>query len=111
MNLGVDGGCFTYTKWGGIQACDEGDWIVNNNGDCYTINADTFEATYECLALGIYHKVTPVWACKSTIGGYVSTREGRTLYLAGDYVVSNNEDGSDSYAVTAGKFESMYERC
>jgi hypothetical protein len=38
----------------------------------------------------------------------VETKEGQSHYRAGDYLVSNNEDGSDAYAISAAKFESMY---
>jgi hypothetical protein len=38
----------------------------------------------------------------------VNTKEGATAYRAGDYLVSNNRDGSDGYAVSARKFEEMY---
>jgi hypothetical protein len=31
-----------------------------------------------------------------------------THYNAGDYIVSNNSDGSDAYAITAAKFETLY---
>jgi hypothetical protein len=40
----------------------------------------------------------------------VATQEGRTHYEAGDWLVSNGEDGSDAYAISAAKFEQLYER-
>ena len=40
----------------------------------------------------------------------IATREGNTRYAAVDYLVSNRADGSDEYAVSREKFESMYER-
>jgi len=39
----------------------------------------------------------------------VATKEGRSHYKAGDYLVSNNEDGTDAYYIAAVQFESMYE--
>jgi hypothetical protein len=37
LDLNMDG--FTYLKWGGTQRCKRGDWLVNNQGDVYTIDA------------------------------------------------------------------------
>lgn len=39
IDLDMDG--FTYQKWGGTQRCKRGDWLVNNNGDLYTVDGDT----------------------------------------------------------------------
>ena len=41
--------------------------------------------------------------------GKVKTNEGETAYEAGDYLVSNNEDGTDAYAIGAEKFRELYE--
>ena len=41
--------------------------------------------------------------------GSVKTKEGRSDYKKGDYLVFNNEDGTDAYCMDAVKFESMYE--
>ncbi len=53
-------------------------------------------------------KTTPVWAERAQSAGSVKTKEGATHYEAGDYVVSNNPDGSDGYAIAASKFEALY---
>ena len=58
---------------------------------------------------GAYVKAAPVWAECATAAGSVPTKEGATAYAAGDWLVSNGEDGSDAYAITAGKFEALYE--
>jgi hypothetical protein len=34
---------------------------------------------------------------------------GNFCELTGDYLVSNNPDGTDAYSISAAKFESMYE--
>jgi len=107
IDLVTDG--FTYHKWGSDQSCLAGDWLVNNSGDCYTINKETFAETYKEIAPGQYEKSAAVWASKATTSGKVKTNEGYTDYVAGDYLVSNQSDGSDSYAVSAEKFEEMYE--
>jgi hypothetical protein len=39
----------------------------------------------------------------------VNTKEGSSHYQKGDYLVYNNQDGTDSYCVSADKFESTYE--
>jgi len=107
LNLTTDG--FVYHKWGSDQQCSAGDWLVNNNGDCYTISEKSFAKTYEEIAPGQFVKFSPVWACQAQKAGMVKTSEGHTEYNVGDYLVSNNEDGSDSYAVGKTKFEEMYE--
>ena len=105
---------FTYRKWGGEQRCRAGDWLVNSTDgqgrvEAYTVAADTFARTYRHLEAGEYLKITPVWAEAAEAAGAVKTKEGSTAYEAGDYLVSNQEDGSDNYAVAKARFEEMYE--
>ncbi|HEX6707441.1 MAG TPA: hypothetical protein VF169_21970 [Albitalea sp.] len=107
LTLDTDG--FAYRKWGGEQRCKGGDWLVDNDGDVYTVAADSFARTYRRQATGQYLKITPIWAERASAAGEVATAEGRTRYQAGDYLVSNNEDGTDAYAIAAAKFEAMYE--
>lgn len=107
--LRLDTPGFSYRKWGGEQHCKPGDWLVDNDGDIYTVDADVFAATYRRIRRGAYQKTTPVWAEAAREDGSISTKEGRTHYNEGDYVVFNNEDGTDGYAMSAAKFESLYE--
>lgn len=107
LDLDTDG--FEYRKWGGVQRCKAGDWIVHNDGDVYTVDAESFEQTYERVSPGIYVKVAPVWAERASDDGVVKTKEGSTDYVAGDYLVSNHEDGTDAWAVKPEDFEAMYE--
>lgn len=107
LDLDFDG--FTYRKWGGAQRCAQGDWLVDNDGDVYTVDGATFARTYRHIGSGAYQKVTPVWAEQATTAGSVPTLEGATRYEAGDYLVSNDEDGRDAWAVTRARFEQMYE--
>ena len=107
IDLDTDG--FAYRKWGAEQRCKQGDWIVNNAGDHYTVDEDVFAKTYRKLSPGIYVKTTPIWAEVATRPGEVGTKEGVSRYQAGDYLVSNNENGTDAYCIRAAKFESMYE--
>ncbi len=107
LNLDTEG--FEYRKWGGLQFCKRGDWLVNNNGESYTIDNEVFSKTYRRVRAGNYVKVTPVWAERATESGRVVTKEGESNYKPGDYLVSNNEDGTDTYCMSAVKFESMYE--
>ena len=108
LNLDIDG--FGYRKWGGEQHCKRGDWLVDNKGDVYTVDAAVFDTTYRRLGPGVYLKSTPVWAEVATEAGSVPTKEGRSHYAKGDYLISNNEDGSDAYCMGAAKFGTMYER-
>lgn len=111
VQLDLDTEGFSYAKWGNNQNCRAGDWLVNNNGDCYTVTKETFAQTYEAVAPGQYVKHAPVWASRAQTAGKVKTEEGHTAYLVGDYLVSNNIDGSDAYAVSKDKFEAMYQEC
>ena len=107
LKLDIDG--FTYRKWGAEQLCKAGDWLVDNADEVYTVDADSFARTYTAEGLGTYVKTGKVWAEQAAEAGRVSTKEGSTGYEAGDWLVSNEEDGSDAYAVSAKKFEESYE--
>ena len=109
VQLDLDTKGFTYNKWGGKQVCKRGDWLVNNNGGTYTIAEETFAQTYEFVSPGVYIKSAPVWAEVAEKTGKVKTKEGETAYEAGDYLVYNNEDGTDGYAMSPASFKSMYE--
>lgn len=108
VQLALDTEGFTYRKWGGVQTCKPGDWIVDNGGDIYTVDRDTFARTYRQTGPGNYVKSTPVWAEVATQPGAVQTKEGLTRYQPGDYLVFNEPDGGDPYAVTPERFEAMY---
>jgi hypothetical protein len=108
VDLDTDG--FSYRKWGSVQRCKAGDWLVNNNGDTYTIDADTFARTYRPTGPATYVKSAPVWAEVADSAGSVRTKEGSTEHDAGDYLVYNEPDGGDAYAVAKADFERMYER-
>ena len=108
VQLALETAGFNYEKWGASQKCKAGDWIVNNNGDVYTVDADTFARTYRATGPGTYVKTTPVWAEVATTAGDVHTKEGTTHYEAGDYIVSNEPEGGDPYAMTRMEFERMY---
>ena len=98
-----------YQKWGAEQRCNKGDWLVDNDGDIYTVEREVFERTYRKLSPGVYLKATPIWAEVAAEPGVVDTKEGRSRYQAGDYLVANNEDGTDAYCIRPEKFNSMYE--
>ncbi|MCY1312562.1 hypothetical protein D9M70_629930 [compost metagenome] len=100
---------FKYRKWGGEQRCKANDWVVDNAGEVYTVDAESFARTYTAVGQGTYVKTGKVWAERAGSAGRVTTKEGSTGYEAGDWLVSNEEDGSDAYAVSAKKFEELYE--
>jgi hypothetical protein len=109
VRLALDFEGFDYRKWGDLQRARAGDWLVDNGGDVYTVAAATFERTYREVSPGRWVKSTPVWAERAEQAGSVGTQEGRTHYDAGDWLVSNRADGGDGYAISAGKFEQLYE--
>lgn len=109
VKVDLQTGGFTYEKWGGTQRCKAGDWLVDNEGDTYTIDAEVFARTYEPADTpGRYVKTTLIVARKAEAAGAVQSKEGVTHYQAGDYVVYNEADESDSYAIEAAKFDEMY---
>jgi hypothetical protein len=109
LDLDTDG--FTYRKWGGVQTCKPGDWVVNNQGDTYTIDADTFAETYREVSPGVYAKHGEVWVEVAERPGIIKTKEGETHYQAGDYLVYNDAAGKDGYAVEKRVFDLQYEPC
>jgi len=107
INLDIQG--FSFQKWGSQQQCNKGDWLVDNGGNVYTVAEDSFAATYRSVSPGRYIKTAPVWAEIATCDGAIKTKEGKTHYVAGDYLVYNGENRQDGYSVTAEVFEKMYE--
>lgn len=107
LDLEFDG--FEFRKWGETQRARPGDWLVDNAGEVYTVAADTFSRTYREVGPGRWVKHGDVWAEQAAEAGAVSTQEGRTHYAAGDWIVSNQADGSDGYAIEADKFAELYE--
>ena len=84
VHLDLDTTGFTYRKWGAEQRCKQGDWIVDNDGDVYTVDADVFARTYRRVSqrrlrqdharLGRSRRCP--W-CPSHQGGRVALPEGR----------------------------------
>lgn len=109
VQLKLDTEGFEYRKWGARQRCKRGDWIVNNGGEIYTIDADAFAKTYREVSPGRYAKAATVWAEIADADGSISTKEGATDYVAGDYLVYNDADKKDGYAMSSEKFFEMYE--
>jgi hypothetical protein len=109
VRLALDTDGLVYRKWGAEQRAKPGDWLVDNDGDVYTVDADAFARTYRKVDEGRYAKTTPVWAERATAPGAVTTKEGMTPYGAGDYIVSNTADRSDQYAMPADVFDKLYE--
>src|SRR5262245_53084089 len=52
LDLETDG--LVYRKWGGTQRAKAGDWLVDNDGDIYTVDAEVFARTYERVLAGVY---------------------------------------------------------
>ncbi|RDH86890.1 MAG: hypothetical protein DIZ77_04410 [endosymbiont of Seepiophila jonesi] len=109
VQLDLDTIGFVYQKWGAEQRCKQGDWLVDNNGDTYTIDTAVFARTYRKVAPGRFVKTTPVWARQADHDGSIKTIEGESHYSTGDYLVFNNEDGTDGYCMSADSFHAMYE--
>jgi len=108
VRLALDTDGLVYRKWGAQQRAKTGDWLVDNDGDVYTVDADVFARTYRQTGVGAYVKSTPVWAERASQPGRVPTKEGETPYAAGDYIVSNDPEGTDAYAMPAERFNRLY---
>jgi len=98
-----------YRKWGSEQQAKPGDWLVNNNGEIYTVDHDSFVRSYQEIKPGQYLKTTPVWAEVATKAGQIKTKEGVSHYQAGDYLVWNEPEEQDGYCISAARFETLYE--
>ncbi len=101
---------FSYQKWGDSQTCKAGDGLVDNNGDIYTIDQQVFSNSYQKISPATYQKIAPVWARQADEDGSVKTKEGRSHYRAGDFIVANREDGDDAWCMSEEKFHDMYEQ-
>lgn len=107
LRLETDG--FDFRKWGGIQHCKANDWIVDSDGEIYTVDADSFARTYREVRRGAFVRSAPIWAEQARAAGSIATKEGRTHYEKGDWLVSNEEDGNDAYAIGGDEFCRRYE--
>lgn len=110
VQLALETTGFQYMKWGSLQTCKPGDWIVDDHGDVHTVDRESFARTYRAVSRGLYLKTSHVWAERAAGPGHIATKEGATAYATGDYLVANESDGGDAYAVSAERFEAMYER-
>jgi hypothetical protein len=107
LDLDTDG--LVYRKWGGQQHAKRGDWLVDNQGEVYTVDARSFAKTYKRLRPGAFIKITPVWAEVATQSGRVTTKEGASSYRKGDYIVYNDRSARDGYCMSAKRFKGMYQ--
>jgi hypothetical protein len=61
------------------------------------------------VSAGVYEKIAPVWAEVASCSGTIPTKEGSTAYEAGDYLVFNDADRKDGYAMKPSTFRDLYE--
>jgi hypothetical protein len=101
---------FSYQKWNGVQTCKQGDWLVYNDGDVYTVDKKYFRDYYQQVSHGVFKKIGDIWAEVATKSGSIQTKEGSTAYNAGDYLVFDRQEGGDGYAIKKHIFEKMYEQ-
>ena len=106
LNLDLD--AFSFRKWGGLQKAKRGDWLIERDGDTYTVDAEVFARTYQQIGPATYVKQSSVWAKPADSDGVILTREGGTHYRKGDYLVWNDPEGLDGYAISRDKFENLY---
>ena len=109
IQLNLDIESFTYHKWGGLQTCRSGDWIVERNGSVHTVAADSFARTYKQVGPATYVKRGVVWAAPASRAGAIATQEGFTHVKSGDFLVWNDKELQDGYAIAKDTFASLYE--
>ena len=109
MRLDLDTDGFTYRKWGGTQRCKQGDWLVNNGGDIYTIDQETFSRTYRRGRGRPVRERESGLGGASHVGGFDHDQRRIDRHEVGDFLVFNDPDGRDGYAVTAARFHELYE--
>jgi hypothetical protein len=109
IQLNLDMDAFTYRKWGGLQTCKSGDWIVDRNGSVHTVSAESFARTYKKVGPATYVKQGQVWAAAASCDGAIATKEGVTHYKQGDVLVWNDKELKDGYAIAKDVFASLYE--
>jgi hypothetical protein len=109
VQLALETPGFDYFKWGAQQHCKAGDWIVRNGDDTYTVDGEVFARTYQPVGPAEYRKAVTVWAECAEQPGCIETKEGVTRYRDGDYLVYNESDRRDGYAICGAHFEELYE--
>lgn len=109
VRLGLRTEGFEYRKWGHVQRCKPGDWLVERDGEIYTIDRQVFARCYRQRSPGRYEKVTAVWAEKVSEAGSVRTHEGRTDFEPGDYLLYDAAEGGQGWAMQAERFHHLYE--
>jgi hypothetical protein len=92
-----------------LQTCKGGDWIVDRDGSVHTVSADTFARTYRQIGPATYVKQGVVWAAPASCDGAIATKEGETHFKQGDFLVWNDPEGNDGYAIAKDVFASLYE--
>lgn len=74
---------------GSTMQAQPGDWLVQSEGDTWSVEDGIFRVTYEHLRDDLYRKVTPVLAVELPAAGTVLSREGMVEAEQGDLLVCN----------------------
>jgi hypothetical protein len=81
---------------------------VNNHRDVYTVDADIFPIRI-ARSLSVYEK-TGVYGPDRRRNRRRTDQRGATAYAPGDYLVFNDPEGCDDYAMKPEKFHELYEK-
>ena len=107
LDLETEG--FLYHKWGSPRRCRAGDWLVNDAGTTYTVDARAFAASYLPLGPGLFENQLFAWVERAKSDGVLPTARGGVGYRSGDVLVFRDEDRIDGEVLAAAEFERLYE--
>jgi hypothetical protein len=108
IQIDFDKVSFTYHKWGSDQKATSGDWIVNTNGDIFTVPREIFARSYKMIGHGQYLQTGDVWVRHTIEPGFLKTNNGKVNYKAGDYLVFNDPEGNHGIVVKPNIFTEFY---
>ncbi|MGQ7787939.1 PGDYG domain-containing protein [Nesterenkonia sp. K-15-9-6] len=95
------------TASGAVMEAKPGDWIVDDDGQQWSVDAEVFAETYEAVSEGRYRKTGEVRARQIAQPTSLETLEGSDQLDAGDWVVQNAS--GECWGVSDARFRRRYQ--
>lgn len=108
IRLDLEAGGIAYRKWDSEQWGKRGDWLINDDGDTYTVSAENFANDYELSESGLYRNTAKVWAEEATGSGFVEIRGGTAPFVEGNMLVFSDPDRKEGQVFFYNKFNRLY---